>query len=271
MSGFDSFDNLNEIEFPGILEYPPDIKSFFFPNRFKNVFPVDKLSINKIEEFEILSKSSELESIQEKEKQKYNYYTKKKRGRKILDNSEKRKKNHDRTCPCNIRTKITIAYFSFLIKFINSIIDIILYKEENINQYKLKKIVHENNININFIKYLKNQTIEQIISNEMSNNNYIRKNNENKIICKKIIEKNIIFKNILNKKYMEFYENIFIHSKKEVDLSNYGINRTIFLNSDVILFEDFKNKIKREEKGNESDLKLYLSKIDECANNYLAL
>ena len=271
MSGFDSFDNLNEIEFPGIIEYPPDLKYFFFPNRFKNVFPVDKLSINKIEEFEILSKSSELESIQEKEKQKYNYYTKKKRGRKVFENSEKRKKNHDRTCPCNIRTKITIAYFSFLIKFINSIIDIILYKEENINQYKLKKIVHENNININFIKYLKNQTIEQIISNEISNNSYIRKNNENKIICKKIIEKNIIFKNILNKKYMEFYENIFIHSKKEVDLSNYGINRTIFLNSDVILFEDFKNKIKKEEKGNESDLKLYLSKIDECANNYLAI
>ena len=68
---------------------------------------------------------------------------------------------------------------------------------------------------------------------------------------------------------MEFYENIFILSKKEVDLSNYGINRTIFLNSDVVLFEDFKNKIKKEEKGNENDLNAYLSKIDKCANNYL--
>lgn len=269
MSRNNSFDNLDEIEFPSFLEYPSDVKSFSFLSPFKNIFPLNKLSINKTEQFGIYSKSSDIEPI-EKDIQNYKKinYIKKKRGRKILDDSKKGRKNHDRTCSCNIRTKITIAYFSFLIKFINFIIDIVLYKEEDISQYKLKKIPHEKNINITFIKKLKNKTIEQIISNDIYTNNK-RKNNINKKICEKIIEKNYIFKNILNKKYMEFYENIFILSKKEVDLSNYGINRTIFLNSDVVLFEDFKNKIKKEEKGNENDLNAYLSKIDKCANNYL--
>lgn len=269
MSRKDSFDNLDEFEFLRILEYPSENMSFSFPNPCKNVFPLNKLSINKTEQFGIYSKSSDTEPIEkDKLNSKESNRNKKRRGRKILGDSKKVRKNHDRTCSCNIRTKITIAYFSFLIKFINFIIGVVLYREENINQYKLKKITHEKNINIEFIKKLKNKTIEQILSNDICSNKK-RNNNINKKICKKIIEKNNFFKNILSKNFMEFYENIFIMSKKEVDLSNYGLNRTIFLNSEVILFEDFKNKIKKEGNGNENDLNSYLSKIDKCANNYL--
>ena len=71
----------------------------------------------------------------------------KKRGRHIKDNIIKgRKKPHDRTCPCNIRTRITIAYLSFIPKFINSVSELLLCEEDgiDINQYKLKNIKPNN-------------------------------------------------------------------------------------------------------------------------------
>ena len=66
---------------------------------------------------------------------------------------------------------------------------------------------------------------------------------------------------------MDFFD-IFYQSQNEVNLQTYGINKTLFLNSNVILYKDFINNIKKQ---GGSDLDDYLKKIEEIVENYLKL
>ena len=66
---------------------------------------------------------------------------------------------------------------------------------------------------------------------------------------------------------MEFFD-IFKNSQKEVNLKQYRIDKTLFLNSNVILYNDFKNNIKKQG-GN--DLDNYLVKIDKVVKDYSKL
>ena len=66
---------------------------------------------------------------------------------------------------------------------------------------------------------------------------------------------------------MEFF-GIFSNSHNEVDLKKYGINKTLFLNSNVILYRDFINNIKKQ---GGSDLDDYLKKVEEILENYIKL
>ena len=66
---------------------------------------------------------------------------------------------------------------------------------------------------------------------------------------------------------MKFFE-IFYTSQKEVNLKQYGVNKSLFLNSNVILYNDFINNIK---KRGGSDLDDYLKKIEEVVAKYLKL
>lgn len=260
----DIFDgNINsDIELRNEIEYPtiPLNDSLFYIYTIK--FPSYKLNIEANTHFEIIPTYKT-----KKKKDKQNLLSKK-RGRKANNNGKKWRKNiHNRLCPCNIRTKITIAYISFLIQFINSAVEFFLREEDNINQYKFKKVFHSKNITLQFIKDLKQKTIKDIISNRISSKYLSSEKKENQKICQTIIEKNQELEIILNKKYMEFFD-IFKNSQKEVNLKQYRIDKTLFLNSNVILYNDFKNNIKKQG-GN--DLDNYLVKIDKVVKDYSKL
>ena len=87
-----------------------------------NKFDLNKLFIILNDEFEIIpkflsnkGKKNIKSKLNKNEKNKKNFVGIK-RGRKKDKNSKNtRKKSHGRECPCNIRTKLTIAYLTFLV------------------------------------------------------------------------------------------------------------------------------------------------------------
>ena len=267
----DIFDRItsSDIEFRNEIEYPTNHENDSLVFIHKNKFSVFELNIIFNTQFEITPEIKPLKGKKKKDKKNYpKNILSKKRGRQTNNNGKKWKKNiHNRICPCNIRTKLTIAYISFLEQFINSAIDLFLREEDNINQYKIKKVFHSNKINIKLIKELKQKTIKEIISGRISPKYLSSEKEENEKICKTIIEKNKELEILLNHKYMKFFE-IFYTSQKEVNLKQYGVNKSLFLNSNVILYNDFINNIKK--KGG-SDLDDYLKKIEEVVAKYLKL
>ena len=116
-------------------------------------------------------------------------------------------------------------------------------------------MIIQSNINLN----------KQIISEEISKKYYYGENNENEKKCNIIEEKSEVLKIILNKKFMDFFD-IFYKSSKKVNLKNYGIQIPLFLNSNVDMYKDFKNKIIN---GGGDDLEKYLLRIEECMEKLL--
>ena len=274
-----SFLDIKPIELPIEIEYPTtrEQENDSSNMNLDSISYINKLVVNRSEQFEIISKAPTLK----KRKKVSNLINNlnKKRGRKSMKTDEdgKNRKSHNRIDPCNIRTKITIAYISFLVNFINSITRQILIDEENeenenceynVNKYELKKISYSKNINLDCIRKLKEKTIKDIVSHNISSKYIYAEKNENEKICQMIIEKNKNIEKILEEKYMEFFETIFYESKKKVNLSKYGFKEYIILNSNVVLFNDFIKKIKMKEKKNGNDLEQYLLKVTECVNNY---
>lgn len=267
------FDRISssDTEFLKELEYPTYDEKDSFVYIYKKKFSEYELNIILNTQFEIIPKNKPFKGEGKKDKQNFTkqILSKKKRGRQSKDDGKKcRKNSHNRICPCNIRTKITIAYISFLVQFINSAIDLFLREENNINQYKIKKVFHSKKINKKFIEDLKQKTIKEIISDRISPKYLSNEKKENEKICQTIIEKNKELEILLNQNYMEFFKDIFYPSNQEVDLQKYGIHKTLFLNSNVILYKDFINNIKKQ---GGSDLDDYLKKINEVVKKYLEI
>ena len=232
--------------------------------------------INRVEKSEIIQDHVPKKKTQ-KSKNDINNKTNlnKKRERESKKENGKRKKSDRKD---NMKKSITVWFLKFLITFINAIIQRLLIEEDNVQQYKLKAITYEENINIDNIKKLKEKTIKEIIismkksgkykdENKNENENEKENENENAKICNIIVEKDKKIENILNQKYMEFFE-IFCGSKKLIDLSKYGINIEIPLNSDTILKKDLIEKRKNKNDLDQKDLNQYVKIFDECINEY---
>lgn len=239
----------------------------------KITFSPYKLSINSCEQFMIIE-TTPTKKRKKRTKASTNTILNKKRGRKVKsENKNKNKRNsHTRNDPCNIRSRITRKYFKFLINFINAIIIQLLLEEDNVQEYKLKKIKYNENINIDNIQKLKDKTIRQIVSYNISGKYKSSKNNqnernENDIICERIIEKRPEIEKIMNLKYMKFFDSVFCGEKKTVDLNEYGINIQVPLNSDIELYQDCIKNIKKKEE-NSGDLDQYLKKVNKCVIDY---
>jgi hypothetical protein len=229
----------------------------------KSKFPIDKLFINKSEQFEIVEKISSKERKKVSNDQKS--ILKKKRGRKNKNENPNRK-SHGRNDPCNIRSLIAKKYFVFIISFVNAIIHQILIDDEEVQQYKLKKIKYNDTISIENIKKLKEKTIKEIVSYGPNGKYKVVKENENKEICEKIIQKSVKISKIMNLKYMDLFE-IFSGENKIVNMSKYGVDIQVILNSEIMLYKDVIAKIKKKE-NNSKDLDEYLNKMNECKNDY---
>lgn len=262
-------------ESPKFIDYPTVYES--------TTSCIIESQINRVEKSEIIQEVVPKKKTKKSKNDindKTNLSKKRERERESKKGNGKRKKSDRKD---NMKKTITVWFLKFLISLINAIIQRLLIEEDNVQQYKIKAITYEENINIDNIKKLKEKTIRDIIismkksgkykdknKNENKNENEKENENENAKICNIIVEKEKKIENILNQKYMEFFE-IFCGTKKLIDLSKYGINIEIPLNSDTILKKDLIEKIKNKNNQNDldqNDLNQYVKIFDECINQY---
>ena len=179
-------------------------------------------------------------------------FIRKKRGRKAVvnedenENENQPKKNHDKFDTYNILTKIQVNYITFIVLFLNCILDFFNYdKNERFKQiaYKVKQVVNQNHFND-----LKSKKLHEIICMKISpkNKKIVTQDAEyNKNLYIKL-QSNPIINRILNENYLYFFQNIYYKSEKIINLKHYGCDTNITLSNKIVMFNDkiksFKDK-----------------------------
>lgn len=182
--------------------------------------------------------------------------TKKRRGRQT---SNKNGKTHDKNSTDNLLRKIQVHYMTFIICFINEILNQLNYQQTFLKlDYEYKK-----NVSKKFSDLLKNKNLSDIICNKISNKYKKEDINKNKIIYEQIKD-DLIFKNLFKENYLEFFKNIYYKSVNKINLIKYGLNKEIILPKNKVKM--FKDLI--EEKTEEDED--YIKNLHLCvAQNYL--
>ena len=164
-----------------------------------------------------------------------------KRGRKKVKNN---KRIHNSYSVDNLFIKIRVHYFSFIISYINNILKELNYnlKFYNLN-YKFKKLSKKEEI-----KSLEDKTIGQIICNDISSKYKSLKLNYNQLIYKKIAN-NEVLNNILSENYLQLFQKIYFRNKRKINLTEYGLDKTINLSNEVKMYNDLLLKVEGKSKG----------------------
>ena len=161
---------------------------------------------------------------------------KKKRGREIKGNKNKLK-CHDKNSSDNLLRKIQVHYISFIISFINEILENLGCNQKFFKlDYKFKF-----NIKKEFVESLKTKNIGEIICNEISSK-YKEDSNYNKKIYEQIKE-NEVLKKIFSENYLVIFRKFYYQNKDKINLSEYGLDIEIKLSKKVEMFNDLYNKI----------------------------
>ena len=188
----------------------------------------------------------------------FNQSLKKKRGRVKKNYSNENDKIHDKNKEDNILRKIQVHYMSFIIIFLNEILQFL-----NIDK-KFYKIDYEfkKNVSKKFVKSLKRKTLGDIISNKISPKYRNLNVNINVNTCEEI-KKNEVMKKILAQNYLNFFKKIYYQSNKYINLKEYGLNKNLILSEKVKMYNDLLKSIET------FDIK-YKKNIDQCIyNNFL--
>ena len=171
--------------------------------------------------------------------------------KKNSDNREYYGPCHNKYSKDNITSKIQVHYLTFILNFVNIVIEELKIK------LRFKKINHvfKKIVNKTHILKLKNSTIGEILCQEISPK-YTKNTDKNKKIFQKI--KNVpIIEDILSSKYLDLF-NIYKEGKKNIKLKKININLD---DKKIEMFEDFKQK-------NIDDSK-YIEKINEYIEKYI--
>ena len=183
-------------------------------------------------------------------------FIKRKRGRtKSLMNDNKF--IHDKNSSDNLKRKIHVHFLSFIVSYLNEILKNLNYKQRFLQlDYYFKK-----NINNERLKYIKKQSIGDIIRKPIS---YKYKQNKyyNEIIYEQIKENEILNK-ILSQSYLNLFKNIYYKSNNIISLKEYGLNKNIFLSTKVKMYKDLLYNIKDLDINKE-----HIKKINECIGRY---
>lgn len=185
--------------------------------------------------------------------------SRKKRGRNKIKGSNEIVKIHDKFSTDNLLRKIQVHYMTFIICFINEILNQLNYQQTFLKlDYEYKK-----NVSKKFSDLLKNKNLSDIICNKISNKYKKEDINKNKIIYEQIKD-DLIFKNLFKENYLEFFKNIYYKSVNKINLIKYGLNKEIILPKNKVKM--FKDLI--EEKTEEDED--YIKNLHLCvAQNYL--
>ena len=182
---------------------------------------------------------------------------KKGRGRQRTTISESIKV-HDKFSTDNLLRKIQVHYISFIVSFLNEILEQLDLKQ----QFLKLDYVFKKNVNMKFVESLKQKNLGEIICNKISGK-YKKDENANLKIYEEV-KKNEVLNNILSENYLRFFKNIYYKNNKNINLKEYGLDKDIKLSKKVKLFDD----LLKEKNASDID-KEYEKKINECAiQNY---
>jgi hypothetical protein len=186
----------------------------------------------------------------------------KKRGRQ----NDKDEIQHSKFKNDNKMAKIQRNYMTFLIRFLNLIMYLLLNDKDHLfcdidGDFK-------SNVNQKNRASLNQKTIKEILLEAPISGKIQKKDkNHNKIICNRLEEEGQkIILNILEQKFLFFFENIYYANLKKYDLSPFGLDLEVDLTKDekIKTFKDLLNKDKL--------LNLdYKNEMKKCVENYFLL
>jgi len=157
-------------------------------------------------------KSTDYSKIDENINENENEIKKIRRGRKTLSGI-RTKRVHDASDYDNILRKIQVHYLTFIISFINDLIDAFIpnYKESKFKnlRYDLKKTV-----NHSYVESLKNKTIGEILQFRASPKNRKFEYSINQQIYEKICTLNPFLKQFFDMSYLELFNNYYYKSNR---------------------------------------------------------
>ena len=181
----------------------------------------------------------------------------KKRGRHT--NLKEKKREHNKFSADNIQRKIQVHYQSFILNWINDIL------ESCGNKEKFKNISYENKKKVNKSQFnkLKNSTIGDIISQQISDK-YKKVDKDYNSNLYKYLKTYKFLEKIFNINYLAFFRMFYMKNEKIVDLKIFGIEKVITLSDKTETYYDNLENLKKEE-----DEK-YIKEFEKCLkNNYL--
>ena len=181
----------------------------------------------------------------------------KKRGRKS-NSEEEKEKSHDKFSPDNIQRKIQVHYQTFILDFVNDILEKLGIRKEFKNiSYEYKKMVNKSQFNL-----LKNSTIGDIISQQISDK-YKKLDKDYNSNLHKYLKTYKFLEKIFNINYLTFFRMFYMKNEKIVDLKIFGIEKVISLSDKTETYYDNLENLKKEE-----DEK-YIKEFEKCLkNNY---
>ena len=176
---------------------------------------------------------------------------------------KKKRKTHNKYDWDNIKRKIQVHYFKFLVEFVNKAILEIL---KEYNKGFDKKISTENiqfkKISYDFAKKIDSESFHILKTKKLKdilieNTSKKFRNFNNKDIYNNIIKLNKNVNNILNNYYLELFD-VFYYQKDNINLSKYGIDLVISLDG-IERFQEFL----KSQKENEPNFDLYKQRIEQ--------
>ena len=263
---FESFENIPFLmnnSFNNVLNEALQRYNPYFPNDsfnyFEDINNVDEKMINNfsfLEENKYIDKDKD--NIKEKAKSEGDNNDVNHKNDKNDKNNlgKKRERKHDKNAKDNILRKIQANYIKFLENLLNQInIELLQnYESKEDIQFFPLNCKMKKKINKVYFDLLKKQTLGDIFKDNVSPKfkNYEKLNIK---VYNQITDKSEIIKTILDKTYLEFFD-VYYLNKKTINLSKYGLNRTIILSSNIELYKDLL-------KNNTSDIE-YQKKIEKC-------
>ena len=149
---------------------------------------------------------------------------KKKRGRVRRSPNKSERREHNKYSPDNILRKVQIHFISYLLFLFN-----LLLKHYNIEE----RVVNINTkdkgtINVKNLNSLKEKTLDDVISSELSTKFTKKGEDHNKKICDKIKNDGNykVLNLILKEKYLKFFKNYY-HNEKTINLKEYSDHEEI--------------------------------------------
>lgn len=232
------------------LEIEPFIN--FKDDLFGEAFNNSKNIITSESKYYFNSPFELIKPIEPIELQSYSLYS-----RKInVTIGEKIKKHKKKDRTDNMLKKVQGHYISFIIKFVNFILDILEYED------KFYKIDYKyiTNIKKDYFSFLKKSTILEILNQDVSPRILKHPKDNNKMILEKIRNKPVVNK-LLSQNYIYLFKSIYYKSERNINLNNYGLDINIKLPKSIEMFNDLLAKnIKKQNPEYITKFKEYVNK-----------
>jgi len=178
--------------------------------------------------------------------------------------NKKRKKTHNRLSSDNLLRKIQVHYFGFLISFLNFLLAYFNYKHKFLKlDYSIKKNINKDINkrkskigNEKIINSFDNDTVEKIISQNISKQYKHYEKNQNELICEAVKENETLY-NILKDNHLNIFKKFYFTKCKLINLKEYGLDKCIKLPNNIKTHKDLL-------KQNEAFGDEYKKSINEC-------